>query len=111
MFAISYKERKVLFVLACLICLGLSLQYINRTFSCVKIFSSPQSSHADRPLTVNINEASIEELMSLPGVGEVIALRIIKEREKGEFTASSDLLRVKGIGEKKLERIKNHLSF
>ena len=49
---------------------------------------------------VNINTAGPEELMTLPGIGEVRARAIIDDREQnGPFIYPEDLTRVKGIGE------------
>ncbi len=56
--------------------------------------------------TVNINTASIEELMLLPGVGEITALRIISGRPYG---AIADLLKVTGIGPRTAKRISPYL--
>ena len=54
------------------------------------------------------NTATAEELDLLPGVGEVISQAFIDEREKnGPFGYPEDLLQIKGIGEKKLEGIRN----
>ncbi len=53
---------------------------------------------------INVNTADVNILMQLPGVGEVIAAEIIRERESnGLFLFPEDLLAVRGIGEKKLE--------
>ncbi|MBI5896299.1 MAG: helix-hairpin-helix domain-containing protein [Desulfobacterales bacterium] len=53
---------------------------------------------------VNINTATREQLMSLKGVREAYADRIIEYRDKnGPFQAPEDLLKVKGIGDKTLE--------
>lgn len=55
---------------------------------------------------VNINTADKKTLASLPGVGEVKAEAIIKYRkDHGEFKSTKDLVNVKGIGQKTLEKL------
>lgn len=49
---------------------------------------------------VNINTAAKEELMTLKGVGDKIADRIIEDRTAHPFEAPEDIMKVKGIGEK-----------
>jgi comEA protein len=59
---------------------------------------------------VNINSATKSELMSLPGIGEATAERIILYREEhGTFKKISDMKNVKGIGEKKFDNLKPYI--
>ena len=57
---------------------------------------------------VNINTASKEELSGLIGIGPVIAERIIEYRNKnGPFKNKEEITKIKGIGEKTFEKIKD----
>ena len=53
-----------------------------------------------------MNEATLAQLIALPGIGEKTAEAILEVRKQmGYFRYPEDLLRVKGIGESKLESI------
>lgn len=58
---------------------------------------------------IDPNTASLEELDVLPGIGPELAGRIIEYRAGEQFFQAEDLLKVKGIGPKKLEKIKRYL--
>ena len=59
---------------------------------------------------VSINSATADELESLPGVGPVLAERIVAHRENhGRFETVEDLLDVAGIGEAKLAALREHV--
>jgi hypothetical protein len=61
-------------------------------------------------LPIAINKVDKEMLCTLPGVGPVLADRIIaKRKEINGFKNSDDLLQVKGIGPRKLARIRQHI--
>ena len=60
--------------------------------------------------TVNINTATLEELMELDGIGEVKAQAIIDYREEyGYFSSPEEIINVKGIGEKTYEKNKDKI--
>ncbi len=68
--------------------------------------SSPASPGSESTGKVRINQASVEEIQALPGIGPSKAEAIIKHREEnGLFKKPEDLLEVSGIGEKTLENM------
>lgn len=56
---------------------------------------------------ININTCTKESLISLPGIGEVTAEKIINYREENSFNTIEDIKNVSGIGDKKFEAIKD----
>jgi DNA uptake protein ComE-like DNA-binding protein len=65
--------------------------------------SKSASGSKPAPRLIDINSAGLEQLMTLPGVGEAIARRIIEGRP---YRTVDDLRRVKGIGERRLTEIR-----
>ena len=59
---------------------------------------------------ININTATVDKLALLPGIGTRTAEAIVDYRSRyGLFKTANDLTRVKGIGEKTLKELKNHI--
>ncbi len=99
---LSQSDRHMLFVLLALALLAVGMQIIPS--------KAPQaiSFEAER---ININTASKRELMRLPGIGPVLAQRILEHREAhGPFKAIEEIMDVKGIGPKLFEKIKNKIT-
>ncbi|MHB0774304.1 ComEA family DNA-binding protein [Halomonas sp. WWR20] len=62
--------------------------------------------------SVNLNQADIETLAHLPGIGEVKAQAIVKDREEnGPYQSAEDLARVDGIGPATVKQIEDYVSF
>ncbi len=60
--------------------------------------------------SLNINAASIEDLIKLPGIGKVTAGNIVRFRDKiSKFGKLEEILKVKGIGPSKFNKIKKYL--
>ncbi len=88
--------------LAIVLCAGLMLAPITLL---------AQTGSAPSGEKINVNTATLEQLQTLPGVGPAIAKSIVEYRSKvGKFTKIEDLLNVKGIGEKKFQRMKERLT-
>jgi competence protein ComEA len=58
---------------------------------------------------VPINQATVEELQRLPGIGPTLSRRIIEERQKRPFQTVDDLRRVPGLGPKTLEKLRPYV--
>lgn len=60
-------------------------------------------------IPININKATLEDLMLISGIGEKTALQIIQFRERsGNFRTLEDLMKIRGIKEKKFEKLKKY---
>ena len=112
MFCLTHQERKALLFIGILIIVGSIWRFFNLGSKELIAKDSGYSSKSLVPLVININIASEEDLEKIPGIGGVIARRIIAYRTKyGFFTDLKDLKKVKGIGDKKSELIKAYISF
>jgi comEA protein len=71
----------------------------------------PPAAKAPLQGTVNINTADATQLALLPGIGPKAADSIIEYRKSaGDFTSIDDLVKVKGIGPKTMEKLRPYLS-
>ena len=118
------QERTVVIILASLFMLGMAVKvtkeyYNTGTDQITLIGSNPDVVNFSAGLDeddiesadkVDINSAGIDELKSLPGIGEKTAEKIINKRnELGEFNALEDLMLVSGIGNKTFEKLLSYI--
>ena len=72
----------------------------------VMVTEAPETKPTEQPIVfpIDLNTAQEKELMALPGIGEVLARRILAYRnEQGRFASVEELLNVEGIGKKRFE--------
>ncbi len=98
------QERLALGFLLGMACLGMGVQVFRR--------GGPETSFASVQKTVSINRAAEADLVALPGIGPVLAKRILQDRKlHGRYLTLTDLRRVKGITPKTLRRLERLLRF
>ena len=68
------------------------------------------SNNSETIKKININTASLSELMTLKGIGESKALKIIEYRKSSSFTSIEDIMNVGGIGEEIYSDIKDFIT-
>jgi comEA protein len=72
--------------------------------------SAPQAAAATTQFPINLNTATAEQLEAIPGIGPVLAQRIIEYRQThGRFQSVDELLEVRGIGPKRLENMRPYV--
>jgi competence protein ComEA len=60
---------------------------------------------------IDLNTADVAALQTVPGIGPALAKRIVEFREKeGPFERVDDLLKIRGIGEKSLAKIRPYVT-
>jgi len=116
MFSLTHQERKVLIFIGILILVGSILRILNlNTIKEDSSFDKNKPTISEGPdfnNPINVNQASSKDLESIPGIGEVIARRVVDYRNQfGSFEDLEDLKKVKGIGGKKIEAIKKLITF
>ena len=92
---------------------GRSVRALLSALAVCLLVAVAQPGLAAEPLSgvVNVNVATVEELVLLPGVGESRAKAIIALREqRGSFESVDDLTEVKGIGESVLAKMRPYVA-
>ena len=82
-------------------------------FSLLLFLSASLSANKKKPPAkpVNINSATSEELQQVPGIGPATAQKILQMRKSyGPFKSVDDLLAIRGLGQKRLDKMRKYLT-
>jgi competence protein ComEA len=108
---ITPDEQKIIFFVLALLFLGIILQISGKKIEnnldnktvVDSVFSKPYK------IMLDIRTANKKDLLSLPGVGDKKADNILEYREKHQFTKTSDLMKIKGIGKSTYQKLSQYL--
>lgn len=106
MFNLTYEERRVILFLICVFLFGIGARFFLKKQQNVQAFANLYQDIGK----VDINTADKESLMSVSGIGEKLACRIIEyRREHFAFKNLEELKNVKGMAGFRYEKIKDFL--
>src|SRR5260370_3464648 len=87
----------------------LSLLFLSLSLVCLPAVSGGKKKPPAKP--VNINTATSEEFQQVPGIGPATAEKILRMRKSyGAFKSVDDLLAIRGLGPKRLEKMRKYLT-
>ena len=104
MFGLTREERRVVLFLVTVMFLGVNINFFSKRFSS----ASTRDILTQDIGKVDLNSADKNSLMSIPGIGEKLAQRIIDYRsEHCGFVSVEQIKDIKGVTEKKFQKLKN----
>jgi len=109
-FKLTRQEKSVLLFIASVTLAGITINYLQKIprFKNSLNYITAQTNTFS---TINLNKATVEELVNLPGIGHELARRVIDYRSSaGGFKTLQELKKVKGIGQNKFEALKDRIS-
>lgn len=111
MFNLTKQEKSVLLFIGVAALAGISINYFSKNNSRFKNYFANITLQSGSPAKINLNKATLEELIRLSGIGPGLAQRIIDYRlSSGGFKTIEEVKKVKGIGTQKFELLKDRMS-
>jgi competence ComEA-like helix-hairpin-helix protein len=103
---LTLQEKKILWFVALLFALGAALTVFRKSTGCSFCLLDIYGSKRAEP--IDMNTATREQWVALPGIGEKLADAILAERtRRGRFISQDDLLAIPGITEKRLSSFRD----
>ena len=103
---LNHQEQGVIIFLSLLALLGVGADFLAKKYTPAKSLAS----WAQDLGKVDLNSADKEALMSIPGIGEKIAGRILEyRRQKGDFKSPEELKNIKGVTGYRYQKFKEYL--
>jgi len=106
MFSLTLQERRVILFLISVALTGIGIDFLVKKYSRTKIIADFYQDIGK----INLNSADKDTLMSISGIGEKLAVRILEYRsQKGGFHDLEELKNIKSITNYRYEKIKDSL--
>jgi len=105
---LTEDEQKILLFLLFFALLGLSLHFSNLVANDEPTSADSLNFEKDFEIKYDLNSVTLEELKTIPKIGEKKAKDILSFREQNGFGSRADLMNIKGIGEKTFMKIKDY---
>ena len=105
---LTEDEQKILLFLVFFALLGLSLHFSGLIANDETTSADSLDFEKDFEIKYDLNSVTLEELKTIPKIGEKKAKDILSFREQNGFKSRTDLMKIKGIGEKTFLKIKDY---
>jgi len=102
---LTQEERKVIVFLLIVALIGIGADFLSKQL----IPRKSLAGFSEDLGKIDLNNADKKLLMSISGIGEKIAQRIIDHRDKERFNSIEELRNIKGVTKTRFERIKDYL--
>lgn len=111
MLNLTRQEKSVLLFISAVALFGILINHQAKINPQFRQFLDSSQENTQNPKKVNLNSAGLEDLEKLTGIGPTIAQRILEHRkDSGGFKTIEDIKKVKGIGSRKYEIIKDDIA-
>lgn len=105
---LTEDEQRILLFLVFFALLGLSLHFSGLVANDEPTSADSLNFEKDFEIKYDLNSVTLEELKTIPKIGEKKAKDILSFREQNGFKSRTDLMKIKGIGEKTFLKIKDY---